>query len=33
MTLFNMSDPVLRTGSAGEETAAQALVEDTGRGV
>ena len=27
MTLFNMSDPVLRTGSAGEETAAQALVE------
>ena len=27
MTLFNMSDPVLRTGSVGEETAAQALVE------
>ena len=27
MTLFNMSDPVLRTGSAGEETAAQVLVE------
>ena len=27
MTLFNMSDPVLRTGSVGEETAAQVLVE------
>ncbi len=27
MTMFNMSDPVLRTGSAGEETAAQVLVE------
>ena len=27
MTLFNMSDPVLRTGSAGEETAAQVQVE------
>ena len=27
MTLFNMSDPALRTGSGGEETAAQVLVE------
>ena len=27
MTLFNTSDPALRTGSAGEETAAQVLVE------
>ena len=27
MTLFNMSDPALRTGSAGEETVAQVLVE------
>ncbi|MYA62808.1 MAG: hypothetical protein F4X94_09580 [Dehalococcoidia bacterium] len=27
MTLFNMSDPVLRTGSAGEETAAQVIVD------
>ena len=27
MTLFNMSDPALRTGSEGEETAAQILVE------
>ncbi len=27
MTLFNTSDPALRTGSAGEETAAQALVD------
>ena len=32
LTLFNMSDPALRTGSAGEETAAQVNVEirDTG---
>ena len=27
MTLFNTSDPALRTGSAGEETAAQVLVD------
>ena len=27
LTLFNMSDPALRTGSAGEETAAQVNVE------
>ena len=27
MTLFNMSDPALRTGSAGEETAAQVIAD------
>ena len=27
LTLFNTSDPALRTGSAGEETAAQVLVD------
>ena len=31
LTLFNTSDPALRTGSAGEETAAQIRAEDTGR--
>ena len=27
MTLFNMSDPALRTGSVGEETAAQVIAD------
>ena len=29
LTLFNTSDPALRTGSAGEETAAQIRARDT----
>ena len=30
LTLFNISDPAKRTGSAGEETAAQIRADDTG---
>ena len=33
LTLFNTSDPAMRTGSAGEETAAQMTRRDTGRWV
>ena len=33
LTLFNTSDPAMRTGSAGEETAAQSTRRCTRRGL